>query len=379
MTTRLGAFFAASMILMTWGGSKAQTPTPIDMTTLTPAYLSNSTGYVNGEIGPGYSQNATTNQLTITGTNLPVQSNSFAFDPASISGDFTATVQSSVTNTGGTNFGASTPLGYAEVGTYSAGGVLSTNFNYGPSNGSQIVINGPSVSPHQLTEQLSRMGDTLTGWVTVGSTQTQIFSVASTTFVGPENLAVSAFGGPGSTFSGTFTNLTVTTFAPTAVTGVNGGTASQPVALPANTICSVTGNVGSAPAFFSFYWQGGTFQAQVGVPFPTQVLPSEAVEFELCGGASCGSVIETAVANLGDGWQSSLSGYLAPGYYTTEVILQGAVDPEYSVDFTTPVVGGSIPGAVPEPSTWAMLLIGFAAVGFMAYRRKQNGAALSVA
>jgi hypothetical protein len=35
--------------------------------------------------------------------------------------------------------------------------------------------------------------------------------------------------------------------------------------------------------------------------------------------------------------------------------------------------------AVPEPSTWAMLLIGFAGVGFMAYRRKQNGVALTVA
>jgi hypothetical protein len=35
--------------------------------------------------------------------------------------------------------------------------------------------------------------------------------------------------------------------------------------------------------------------------------------------------------------------------------------------------------AVPEPSTWAMLLIGFAGVGFMAYRRKQNGLALRLA
>jgi hypothetical protein len=26
--------------------------------------------------------------------------------------------------------------------------------------------------------------------------------------------------------------------------------------------------------------------------------------------------------------------------------------------------------AVPEPSTWAMLLLGFAGIGFMAYRRK---------
>ena len=31
--------------------------------------------------------------------------------------------------------------------------------------------------------------------------------------------------------------------------------------------------------------------------------------------------------------------------------------------------------AVPEPATWAMLLLGFMGVGFMAYRRKQNGPA----
>jgi hypothetical protein len=35
--------------------------------------------------------------------------------------------------------------------------------------------------------------------------------------------------------------------------------------------------------------------------------------------------------------------------------------------------------AVPEPSTWAMMILGFVGLGFMAYRRKQNGAALSVA
>jgi hypothetical protein len=31
-------------------------------------------------------------------------------------------------------------------------------------------------------------------------------------------------------------------------------------------------------------------------------------------------------------------------------------------------------GAVPEPSTWAMMILGFAGVGFMAYRRKRQGA-----
>jgi hypothetical protein len=35
--------------------------------------------------------------------------------------------------------------------------------------------------------------------------------------------------------------------------------------------------------------------------------------------------------------------------------------------------------AVPEPSTWAMMILGFAGVGFMAYRRKQNGPAFRIA
>ncbi|MES2195282.1 MAG: PEPxxWA-CTERM sorting domain-containing protein [Pseudomonadota bacterium] len=30
--------------------------------------------------------------------------------------------------------------------------------------------------------------------------------------------------------------------------------------------------------------------------------------------------------------------------------------------------------AVPEPSTWAMMILGFAGVGFMAYRRRKTAA-----
>jgi len=32
-------------------------------------------------------------------------------------------------------------------------------------------------------------------------------------------------------------------------------------------------------------------------------------------------------------------------------------------------------GAVPEPTTWAMMILGFASVGFMAYRRRNQTAA----
>jgi PEP-CTERM motif len=34
--------------------------------------------------------------------------------------------------------------------------------------------------------------------------------------------------------------------------------------------------------------------------------------------------------------------------------------------------------AVPEPSTWAMMILGFLGVGFMAYRRKQSGSAFRI-
>jgi hypothetical protein len=38
---------------------------------------------------------------------------------------------------------------------------------------------------------------------------------------------------------------------------------------------------------------------------------------------------------------------------------------------------GSITTAVPEPSTWALMILGFAGVGFMAYRRRNQAAALA--
>jgi hypothetical protein len=50
-----------------------------------------------------------------------------------------------------------------------------------------------------------------------------------------------------------------------------------------------------------------------------------------------------------------------------------AADPTISAAFETEI------SAVPEPSTWAMMILGFAGVGFMAYRRRTGSAALRVA
>jgi hypothetical protein len=45
-----------------------------------------------------------------------------------------------------------------------------------------------------------------------------------------------------------------------------------------------------------------------------------------------------------------------------------------SITYTPPVIA-----SIPESSTWAMMILGFAGVGFMAYRRRNQSAALTVA
>ena len=54
---------------------------------------------------------------------------------------------------------------------------------------------------------------------------------------------------------------------------------------------------------------------------------------------------------------------------------------DLTIDLGDPNITGTITltAGVPEPSTWAMMVLGFAGVGFMTYRRKQNGPAFSVA
>ena len=48
-------------------------------------------------------------------------------------------------------------------------------------------------------------------------------------------------------------------------------------------------------------------------------------------------------------------------------------------NFRGSILDNVLISAVPEPSTWAMMLLGFAGIGFMAYRRKQSGSALTAA
>ena len=49
----------------------------------------------------------------------------------------------------------------------------------------------------------------------------------------------------------------------------------------------------------------------------------------------------------------------------------------YTLNQTGTVSATPITAAVPEPSTWAMLLLGFAGIGFLAYRRKSAPALMA--
>ena len=51
--------------------------------------------------------------------------------------------------------------------------------------------------------------------------------------------------------------------------------------------------------------------------------------------------------------------------HPSQISIAGIGDFQYIVGEMTPTL---VP--VPEPSTWAMMIVGFASVGFMAYRRK---------
>ena len=82
---------------------------------------------------------------------------------------------------------------------------------------------------------------------------------------------------------------------------------------------------------------------------------------------------------------SGFSYDLGPGTSSSLFTFTGSVASEYEISVAAVdgrfsqagIRGETILAAVPEPSTWAMLLLGFAGIGFMAYRRKSKPALMA--
>jgi hypothetical protein len=98
-----------------------------------------------------------------------------------------------------------------------------------------------------------------------------------------------------------------------------------------------------------------------------------------------GGVAETATIGFGTDVFADLNieatGLGFTQYAGADLFTGNPADPEFVLGtFTLPsiVTGTSFltiseVAAVPEPSTWAMMILGFAGVGCMAYRKKRNG------
>ena len=65
---------------------------------------------------------------------------------------------------------------------------------------------------------------------------------------------------------------------------------------------------------------------------------------------------------------------IAPGQFQIEGIGGSTVNIQGTFTAAAPIIA-----PVPEPSTWAMMILGFMGVGFVAYRRKQSGPSLRFA
>lgn len=113
---------------------------------------------------------------------------------------------------------------------------------------------------------------------------------------------------------------------------------------------------------------GTVFDPDASVPYNASAYLTSAVSTD-------GTGIEFSIAD--SAFETSIAPGVNPGFNPGDTVqLRLSQSFGYSVagtDLGTFVLAS----AVPEPSTWAMMILGFVGVGFMAYRRKQTGVSLA--
>jgi PEP-CTERM motif len=177
--------------------------------------------------------------------------------------------------------------------------------------------------------------------------------------------AAGCFGTGCTNYANTAVNQALTytgsTFGGTTVNGllfVGTGAASPNVDNFGSFALAPTGNVTNTPTIFdlavSFTLPAGT-SSDPGVFTAT-------VEGQITGNGKDGS--------LGIVFTNPLQNFTFNGGTFSLDLFNVSLSPFGDVPLTGTITAIS---AVPEPSTWAMLILGFAGVGFMAYRRKGQG------
>jgi hypothetical protein len=139
-----------------------------------------------------------------------------------------------------------------------------------------------------------------------------------------------------------------------------------------NSVLAPNVDLLSAPTFVDAF--SLTFTGFPGLPSQSFGLPDLGAVFVLTGGA--GNILDL---NFWTYDRIALSTNTCPS--CTTPYIAGVAN--FTGTLTDPADGLtrqfaiSLSPAVPEPSTWAMMILGFAGVGFMAYRRKSKPAVMA--
>jgi PEP-CTERM motif len=197
---------------------------------------------------------------------------------------------------------------------------------------------------------------TYTGMVSGGADPAGAFGLAGANIVGDSYVAyyrinTSLPGTPGSSTTSATVNSTA---------GGSGVGNTSPILSSTVTINGVTVSVGGS-------WYGYTYGENDGGAAGDL---SEQQQF--ASNSSCGcEVMQNFIYNYDGTLPASIS---TPFNYTIVptdhqfAYFQSPADGVIYGNLTTLDV--TVEGAVPEPSTWAMMILGFAGIGFMAYRRR---------
>lgn len=152
---------------------------------------------------------------------------------------------------------------------------------------------------------------------------------------------------------------------PENLADLQGGDLSAPLALPPGMVGRISGNIGGSypsASFYNFNWEGGLFQTRATL---TGADPADSFRFLLFRDDDRTTPLADLLLYASNGFTDLINLNLgSPGNYIIGIKADGPIDPHFTLDFYTPI--GS---AVPEPATWAMMLLGFFGLG--AVIRKQ--------
>jgi len=245
---------------------------------------------------------------------------------------------------------------------------------------SGVYVAGPAqnLSSTVVNILVQRVGETIIESIAPAgsSNYSVIYSASGPEFLGTTHMNMDLF------YSGTvpetnptikYSNVSIAygndPSVPQSVTGLTGGTPSNPVPLPSGPIGSVTGPIGGTNSqdFFAFYWSGGLFYV-VGEVDGTSA-PAGTYGLELLNPDGSVNALVDLSNPVPNGYMGTISEQLAPGYYTIGVLTGQTSDPTYNIDFVTPVRG-----TAPEPASVSLVGIALAGLGFLRRKYRLSGA-----